>query len=70
MSDVPKKAKWFLHHLSAGRGGGGGGGLKTNKNLKKGGISKFSDRIRIFRGRVLEKRGYFFQQGGGTAVFT
>ena len=23
VSDVPKKAKWFLHHLSAGRGWGG-----------------------------------------------
>ena len=60
--------------LGEGGGGGGGGGGRgawiSNQIFKKGGISKFSDRIRIFRGRLLEKRGYFFQQGGGTAVFT
>ena len=48
-----------MHPLSAG-------GLSLLPNFQKRG----PDRISIFRGRLLEKKGDFFQEWGGVAVFT
>ena len=68
-SDVPKKVKWlgrcmlniFLKWSTYGAHALTAGGLSLLPNFQK----KGTDRISIFRGRLMEKRGDFFEQGGG-----
>ena len=56
------KHYFFLHcvHMLSAKG------LNPLTNFQKRG----PDRISIFRGRLLEKKGDFFQEWGGVAVFT